>query len=271
MTATPLAPQRLAETFNESVERVKAQSQKFLASSDAENTQTLRKATKRLRTTYTVLPKKQRNKSRVRRYISASDKLSGATGKVRDLDTIAAWTSRLVDSKDRRSFAADLEKLRGAALRTALREARELTKAELPLIEPDRLSQEGVGRRAEKIEMRLVTRVDKEFDEFLSTQEIDVMHELRKDSKRLRQLLELTRDGRLASSMDRLRSIQDDLGAIRDHDLIIDYLRSRVRLTSTRSLIREEIAKRHARLEDFLSKNRGLGRVVTVQTGQAAS
>ena len=115
------------------------------------------------------------------------------------------------------------------------------------------------GGRVAKVEKRLAKRVDKEFEEFLSTQEVEVMHALRKDSKRLRHLLELTERGEAPPLLGRLRSIQDDLGAIRDHDLVIDYLRSRVRLTSTRSLIREEIAKRHARLEDFRHEEQGPG------------
>jgi len=120
------------------------------------------------------------------------------------------------------------------------------------------------AKRVDKVNDRLAKRVDKEFEEFLSTQEVEVMHALRKDSKRLRHLLELTERGEAPPLLGRLRSIQDDLGAIRDHDLVIDYLRSRVRLTSTRSLVREEIAKRHARLEDFVTKNRGQGHLIPV-------
>ena len=135
-------------------------------------------------------------------------------------------------------------------------------------MDSDDLAKDKIERRVEKVEKRLAKRVDKEFEEFLSTQEVEVMHALRKDSKRLRQLLDLSsHDGDYEDAphlIARLKSIQDDLGAIRDHDLVIDYLRSRVRLTSTRSLIREEIAKRHARLEDFVIKNRGQGRIVPV-------
>jgi CHAD domain-containing protein len=268
MRATRPAPRRFADSFNESVEKVGAQVQKFLDSSDAPNTQRLRRATKRLRTAHSVLPKKLRRDPPVREYVAASKRLSTATGRVRDLDTIAAWTSQLTDSKDRRSLASDLEKMRGSTLRGAVLEAKELLKTKTPSIEPERLSRPGLERRVGKVERRLVKKVDKEFEEFLSTQEVEVMHELRKDSKRLRQLLELTQDGNAAPLLDRLRSIQDDLGAIRDHDLVIDYLRSRVRLTSTRFLVREEIAKRHARLEDFVTKNRGQGRVVPVSARQ---
>jgi CHAD domain-containing protein len=146
----------------------------------------------------------------------------------------------------------------------ALLKAKKLRNAKTPSLDLRDLEDFDDGKRADKVESRLERRVDKEFEEFLTTQEVVVMHALRKDSKRLRHLLELTRNGEAPPLAGRLRSIQDDLGAIRDHDLVIDYLRSRVKLTSTRALIREEIAKRHARLEDFVTKNRGQGHLIPV-------
>lgn len=261
--------EQLAKTFNKNIAAVGATAEAFLASSDPENTQELRKTTKRLRTSYSLLPKKLRKATSMKRFTGACWRLSKETGKVRDLDTIAAWTSQVTDANDRRSFAGDLAKLRAGSLRSALLQAKEVRDLKVPTIAPSDLAQRMVERRLEKVEQRLVKRVDKEFEEFLSTQEVEVMHALRKDSKRLRHLLELMQNGHPPPILERLRSIQDDLGAIRDHDLVIDYLSSRVRLTSTRALIREEIAKRHARLEDFVTKNRGQGRVVPISAKRA--
>lgn len=258
--------EQLAKAFNKNVAAVDATAKRFAQSADPTNTQDLRKATRRLRTSYSLLPKKLRRDPPIKRYVGASRKLSGETGRVRDLDTIAAWTAQVADAKDRRSFASDLEKLRTNSLRPALREAKELRDMKAPSVDPRDFARSEIERRLEKVEKRLVKKVDKEFEEFLSTQEVEVMHALRKDSKRLRHLLELAQNGHAPQLLERLRSIQDDLGAIRDHDLVIDYLSGRVRLTSTRALIREEIAKRHARLEDFVTKNRGQGRVVPIST-----
>jgi len=264
MKATRIAPRQLAKTFNQNVATVDTRLEEFLKSGDSPATAALRKATARLRTTHALLPKKERREPRIKRYVTASRKLSRAVGKVRDIDTIAAWTMQLPEGKDQRSFISDLGRLRGSNLRIALLKAKKLRNAKSPFLDIRDLEDYDEGRRVDKVGGRLARRVDKEFEEFLSTQEVDVMHALRKDSKRLRHLLELTERGEVPPLLGRLRSIQDDLGAIRDHDLVIDYLRSRVRLTSTRSLVREEIAKRHARLEDFVTKNRGQGHLVPV-------
>jgi CHAD domain-containing protein len=263
MTATRISPEQLARAFNRNVATVDARLEDFVKSGDSPTTAALRKSIARLRTTYSMLPREERREPRVERYVSISKKLSRAVGKVRDIDTIAAWTMQLSDGKDQRSFISDLGRLRGSNLRTAMVKAKKLRKAKSPVLDLGGLDEHDSGRVA-KVERRLSRRVDKEFEEFLSTQEVEVMHALRKDSKRLRHLLELTERGEVPPLLGRLRSIQDDLGAIRDHDLVIDYLRSRVRLTSTRSLVREEIAKRHARLEDFVTKNRGQGHLIPV-------
>lgn len=262
MTAARISPVRLAQAFNRNVATVEDRLQDFLKSGDSATTAALRKGIGRLRTTYSVLPKGARREKRVRRYLSASRSLSRALGKVRDTDTIAAWMTQIPQGKDQRSFVSDLERIRASSLRAALLEAKELKKNKTPALDLQDVAHR--GNRADKVERRLSKRVDKEFEDFLSTQEVDVMHALRKDSKRLRHLLELIVREEPPPLLARLRSIQDDLGAIRDHDLVIDYLRSRARLTSTRSLVRAEIAERHARLEDFVTKNRGQGHVVPV-------
>jgi len=264
MTDTRISPEQLARAFNRNVATVDARLEDFLKSGDSSTTTALRKSIARLTTTCSVLPKEERQEPRVKRYVSVSRKLSRAVGKVRDIDTIAAWTMQLSDGKDQRSFISDLGRLRGSNVRMAMLKAKKLRKAKSPLLDLRGSDERDDGRRMAKVEKRLARRVDKEFEEFLSTQEVEVMHALRKDSKRLRHLLELTERGEAPPVLGRLRSIQDDLGAIRDHDLVIDYLRSRVRLTSTRSLVREEIAKRHARLEDFVTKNRGQGHLIPV-------
>ncbi len=264
MNPTRAAYRQLAYVFNRNLATVDSRLDEFGRAGDAATTAALRKATGRLRTTYSVLPKWVRRDARVKGYLSASKKLSKAAGKVRDIDTIAAWTIQTSEGKDRRSFISDLDRLRASALRTALLMARELKKSKTPSLDLRDLDGFDERKRSDKVERRLSRRVDKEFEEFLTTQEVDVMHALRKDSKRLRHLLVLLGRGDAPPVLGRLRSIQDDLGAIRDHDLVIDYLRSRARLTSTRTLIREEIAKRHARLEDFVTKNRGQGRLAPV-------
>jgi CHAD domain-containing protein len=264
MNATSISPRQLARNFNQNVAALDTRLEEFLKSGESPTTAALRRATKRLRTSYSVLPKKVRRETRIKRYVSASRKLSRAVGRVRDVDTVAAWTMQLPDGKDQRSFISDLERLRASSLRVALLKAKKLTNEKTPSLDLRDLDEIDDRKRAEKVKGRLERRVDKEFEEFLTTQEVVVMHALRKDSRRLRHLLELTHNGVATPLMGRLRSIQDDLGAIRDHDLVIDYLRSRVKLTSTRALIREEIAKRHARLEDFVTKNRGQGHLIPV-------
>jgi len=259
-----MKPEQLTKAFNRNVETLEERAKMFLETSDPANTQALRKATARLRTSYSLLPKSIRKSRKFKRYLGSSRKLSKATGKLRDIDTVGAWTNSVADMRDKKTFGSDLARMREADLKDAARAAKRLIKLKSPSVDAGDLSPSMVSDRVLNVQARLSKKVDKEFEEFLETQEVEVMHSLRKDSKRLRHLIELTRDGGSPALLERLRSIQDNLGAIRDHDLVIDYLRSRIKLTSSPSLVREEIARRHARLEDFVSKNRGQGHVVPV-------
>ncbi len=257
-------PETLAKSFDKDVDTLDGRLKEFLKSGDPLGTQAMRKATRRLRTSHSVLPRKVRKQDRIRRYVSASRKLSKVTGRLRDIDTIVAWSLLIPEGSDRRSLTSDLGRLRASSLRKARQNAKDLSERRTPSIGPEELDPDAVAKRFEKIEGRLAKRVDDDFEEFLSTQEIEAMHSLRRHARQLRHLLELVRKQDSSPLLIRLRSIQDELGAIRDHDLVIDYLRSRVRLTSTRGLVREEIARRHAKLEDFITRYRGRGRVVTV-------
>lgn len=254
----------VGKTFNSNVETFETRLRDFLNNGDPANTQGLRRALRRLRTCYSVLPKGLREEKRFKTYFKEVSRLSKATGQVRDLDAISARAAEVTDAKDWRSVASELGRLRSASLSSAVSSAKVLEKLKVPSAGPDDLGDAKVGRRMAKRQKRLVKRVDGEFEEFLSSHEVEVMHALRKDSKRLRHLIELTGRNGNDQLIKRLRSIQDDLGAIRDHDLVIDYLRGRVKLAGTRPLIREEIARRHAGLEDFVIKHRGQGRIVTV-------
>jgi CHAD domain-containing protein len=252
----------LGKTFNANVAIFESRLRDFLNSGDPANTQALRRALRRLRTAYSILPKKPREEMRFRLYLKELGRLSKASGHVRDLDTISARAAEVTDARDWRAAASEIARLRAASLRNAMSSGKLVEKLKVPHVKANQLGEARMERRFAKRQDRLVRRVDKEFEEFLSTQEVEVMHALRKDAKRLRHLLELTGRNGNGQLLKQLRSIQDELGAIRDHDLVIDYLRGRVNLTSTRPLVREEIARRHAGLEDFITKYRGQGRLV---------
>src|SRR5713101_266797 len=162
MRATPTTPRQLARSFNQNVAALDTRLEEFLKSGDSPTTAALRRAAKRLRTSHSILPKGVRREPRVKRYVSASRKLSRAVGKVRDIDTIAAWTMQLPDGKDQRTFISDLERLRASALRRALLKAKKLRDAKTQSLDIRDLD-DFDGKREAKVERRLERRVDKEF------------------------------------------------------------------------------------------------------------
>ncbi|MDA4118078.1 MAG: CHAD domain-containing protein [Thaumarchaeota archaeon] len=84
---------RLGKTFNENVTTLCVSLREFVKSADPASTQSLRKAIRRVRVSYLLMPKSLRDERRFKRYVNSLRRLSKATGKVRDLDTITAWAA----------------------------------------------------------------------------------------------------------------------------------------------------------------------------------
>jgi CHAD domain-containing protein len=99
------------------------------------------------------------------------------------------------------------------------------------------------------------------------SEKVTELHELRKDCKKLRYLLELLPDSNskdqtgemddyVSKLMEKLESVQDILGIIHDYDTIIAYLRRRkgtgTRSTLVNSIIAQLNQERQNKYEEFV-------------------
>lgn len=80
---------------------------------------------------------------------------------------------------------------------------------------------------------------------------IKQLHELRKDCKKLRYLLELTNYGESSSFINKIREMQDILGSIRDCDIAVDFL-AKQKSDACRIIIKAELQKREQLYKKFV-------------------
>jgi len=80
------------------------------------------------------------------------------------------------------------------------------------------------------------------------------LHEMRKDCKRLRYLLEILPDQNkeISKTITELEEMQDMLGSIHDDDIVIAYLRRVKRPKAIHHILDEEIAERNKKYEEFV-------------------
>lgn len=218
----------------------------YLADPENENKMhDVRTSVRRLDATFPLLPKKARG--RYRRRIEKYREFLEVSSRTRDCDVIAGRVTTLgaLDT-------SDLEKEKKAKLAKAILLARSLQK--LP---PMRLPQED-GKRIHKVARRLIGRIGKELPAVLSDSNVEELHRLRKDFRKLRYIFETMsaedRKKYMKKAADRgrdleLKQLQALLGLIHDSDVTIEYLHGK---PGAGQILKKEIRTREQLYRTFV-------------------
>jgi len=159
--------------------------------------------------------------------------LFNVNSEVRDMDIISSKLKKYparISPDQTKSLKQDLEKQRSKKLKEA-REMALLTFNMKPLqLNGDDISDRKLQERFQKIVIRFADRIDKLFPIVTSdSSKITELHQLRKDSKKLRYTLEVLADQTsqnevVLSLVGYLEDLQEILGSIHDCDIMIQYL-----------------------------------------------
>jgi len=239
------------------VQRVSNKLDDYIKEPNEENIHDIRKAIRRLEASYRSLPsKKVRRKQVIREYAEYSKKLFSINSQIRDFDIIGEKLSKVgnPDQQDKlESIKGSLLRQRRTKLKEAISFALELRKLRVPkLAKKIKISNNRSKKRFGKLIGKFGTRIERNLPIVVNDSEkVTELHELRKDCKKLRYLLELLPDSHskdqtskmddyVSKLMGKLESVQDILGIIHDYDTIIAYLRRR-KGTGTRSALLNSI------------------------------
>jgi CHAD domain-containing protein len=221
-----------------------------------ENIHHIRTSIRRLEASYLSSIKKLRKKKKLKKYVNKSKKLFKINSEVRDFDIISEKLTKegnlplqqyeQITTSIRNNRSKNLEKAKTVAL--------ELNKMDIPhfytsLHDNDshyayqRHYNKVIGRY-NKIVYEFIDRIEKNIPIVVNNSEkLKELHNLRKDSKKLRYLLELAINKHqnkeseeindennknkniFISLIDQLEEVQDMLGEIHDYDITIDYMK----------------------------------------------
>jgi CHAD domain-containing protein len=242
------------------IQRVSNKLDDYIKEPNEENIHDIRKAIRRLEASYRSLPsKKVRRKQVIREYTEYSKKLFSKNSQIRDFDIIGENLSSNENPAQQdiiESIEASLYKQKKTKLNEAISFALELRKLRVPkLTKKIQISNKRSKKRFSKVIGKFATRIEHNLPIVVNDNEkVTELHELRKDCKKLRYLLELLpdssgkdetseRDNYVSKIMEKLESAQAILGIIHDYDTTIAYLMRR-KGTGTRStLVHSIIAK----------------------------
>jgi CHAD domain-containing protein len=275
-----------ANNCYENYEKVLAKLDKYLENPNEDNIHHMRTSLRRLEAAYQSSPKQIRNKKKIKKFASSAKKLFRINSKIRDVDIILKMLAnegkmpqdKLEEFKNHNEY--DKQKYLKQARIIALDLRRQIIPNFYDRKKINRSFTSKSRKRLLKMVRKLKTKIERKIPIVINNEDrILVLHELRKDTKKLRYLIELVtkRDYERASErstgdedfdeqlgenhhriLRELEKIQGMLGEIHDYDVTIDYLNqhhlSKSSLIS--DIIENMINVRKKRFNEFVDYNK---------------
>jgi CHAD domain-containing protein len=260
------------ETFLDKAERnirrVDNRLDDYIKNPNEENIHNIRTAIRRLQATYISLPKKLRKKKKIREFVTKSKELFRINSKIRDYDIISEKLSKDVQSSHQQQNIELLQKLLKSQRKRMLNKAKgialELRKISVPKLRDSDISQNKLEKRFNSIANKFADRIKKNFPIVVANnQKIRELHEMRKDCKKLRYLMELLPENesnsknKISNIIKELEKVQNMLGIIHDYDTTIAYLRHQKRKRSIKTIIEKIANIRQDKYEQFVLYYKG--------------
>ena len=225
----------------------------YLRDPNAENVHRLRTATRRLQAAFALLPKTTRNENKAQKTMARIKELMKVNASVRDQDIILSKLSKYKQSPTYERLTEGLRKSRKSHLQQAKELALSVQKDPGPRVKPRDLSDPILRRRYNKVVRKLGSKITSELPIVREDpSKVEELHVVRRDCKQLRYVLEMSEFSRPPKPLVTLRSWQDLLGTIRDHDVMIEYLRGLRKSAEIQVALNTEIENRSKNYRKFV-------------------
>ena len=255
MTALSISPKSFITKLQENTKRVDKRVSDYLADSNETNIHDIRTAIRRVDASFRSLPKKISKKGKVYDYALLTKQLFKINSQVRDYDIIYGKLEKYSSEPVYTKLTEALKKRRDAKLRKARKIAMLLRKLPSPKINEDDISNKKLQKRFTKVISKFSDKIELNFPVVLTNADkIRELHEMRKDCKKLRYMLEIlsNQDNEIAKTITELEEAQDMLGVIHDNDITISYLRRLRQPEKVHHILEGVISERNQKYEEFV-------------------
>jgi CHAD domain-containing protein len=251
-------PKKFVDICERNISRVSNKLDDYLTRQDEKNIHDIRTSIRRLNACYMTLPKKLRKRKQMKKFVNKCKELFKINSQVRDFDIITEIIGKINAHRGNKNGAdVNFENRRARKLENAKAIAVELrklpiTKVKKKSVPTTKLTKRfniQIGKYANRIQLNLpLVTTD--------ANKVAELHELRKDFKKLRYLLELvshdnSSDNIISKMEEELQKMQDLLGAIHDCDVTVAYFK-RKKLQNKNEIIEAILQERKKRYENFL-------------------
>jgi CHAD domain-containing protein len=279
----PIDSKEYLNKSERNIQRVNNKLDDYLKAPNEEHIHDIRTSIRRLRASYQSLPKSVRNKKKIKKFVAKSKELFSINSKVRDYDIIFEMLSEYMSSKmapkheqqqlsqSSRAISnllKSLETVRNRELTESKTLAVELRKLSVPKLGDNNIniSKKKLKKRFNNVVGKLANTIEKNYPVVLSSSKrLIELHEMRKDCKKLRYLLELLPTDtdvknqdkdKVSQLIDELEKVQDMLGTIHDYDTTIAYIKKHVenhsKYRSLDNIVKYVYEDRRKKFEQFI-------------------
>jgi len=244
------------DNFVHNIHKVDGRLDDYLADPNENNIHNIRTSIRRLESAFLACPKQMRKK-KMSQFVKESKRLFKANSEIRDFDIILEKVSQegQMDELQIESFEKGIEKIRGQSLEKAVSIAHNLRKLDVPHIniyDSDydlEFLQNKLMFQYNRVVLEYLLGIEKNIPIVINdSYRVEELHQVRKDSKKLRYLFELllterdkdkdnadksnenkinnySNNQNIWNQIERLKKMQDMLGNIHDYDMTIAYLK----------------------------------------------
>lgn len=279
----PIDSKEYLNKSERNIQRVNNKLDDYLKAPNEEHIHDIRTSIRRLRASYQSLPKSIRNKKKIKKFVAKSKELFSINSKVRDYDIIFEMLSEYMSSEKApkheqqqlsqssraiSNLLKSLETVRNRELTESKTLAVELRKLSVPKLGDNNIniSEKKLKKRFNNVVGKLANTIEKNYPVVLSSSKrLIELHEMRKDCKKLRYLLELlpidtdvkNQDkDKVSQLIDELEKVQDMLGTIHDYDTTIAYIKKHVenhsKYRSLDNIVKYVYEDRRKKFEQFI-------------------
>jgi CHAD domain-containing protein len=249
--------------FEKSAKRVKERLAAYMEEPENdEKVHDVRTALRRLEASFLLMPKKLRKRNR--KQIDAHKQFFRANSRVRDYDIIRCRIAARAQGELFAQLAADLDSKRKVEVEGAVGLARLI--ASMPAASLKGLKDYELESRMDDVAERLLRKVRNGLPMVVAdSKNVEELHQLRKDLKKLRYVLEVIPSGlkkqhekkvlrilkgKNRRAEERLKELQDLLGSMHDIDITMQYLSS-LKKKAAAHIVQGEKAERDALFDRF--------------------
>jgi len=257
MSSKQLFFNSFSKKFQKNHKKMSTILENYLKNPNEKNIHDIRVAIRRLDASMNILPKILQNKNKLRKLHSTYKKFFKTNSKIRDVDIISQKIAKFSSNPFASHILKNLQKERKKNLQSACKIGIKLQKYKKIKLK-NKISTDELKKNFDKAALSLDDKIQKKIPIVMgSSKAISELHELRKDCKKLRYLMELSSFSKQPSAfIIKLKQMQALMGNIHDNDITIEFLKDEKNTALSEILNNENLEreKNYSKLVTFFQR-----------------